>query len=179
MAISYYRQSVRAKKTPDIKKIIKLIKRRFKMKKILAAVLPLLVFTGCSKTSDDHEMISCPNAPAAIGPYSQAVRAGDTLYISGQLGLDPATGKFAGLDFKSQARQALENQKAILETAGYPLKDVVQCQVFLTDMGNYPDFNTIYKEYFVEDFPARAVLEVSRIPADGLIEIMMTAVGSK
>ena len=149
------------------------------MKKILAAVLLILVFTGCSKRSDVREIISCPNAPAAIGPYSQAVRVGETLYLSGQLGLDPATGKFAGQDFKSQARQALKNQKAILETAGYSLKDVVQCQVFVTDMDNYPVFNTIYKEYFLEDFPARAVLEVSRIPADGLIEIMMTAVRSK
>ncbi len=149
------------------------------MKKILAAVLPILVFMGCSKRSDVREIISCPNAPEAIGPYSQAVRVGETLYLSGQLGLDPATGKFAGQDFKSQARQALKNQKEILETAGFSLKDVVQCQVFVTDMANYPDFNTIYKEYFLKDFPARAVLEISRIPADGLIEIMMTAVRSK
>ncbi|MBN1830664.1 MAG: RidA family protein [Deltaproteobacteria bacterium] len=148
------------------------------MKKILAAFLPILVATGCLKTSHDREIISCPNAPAAIGPYSQAFRAGDTLYLSGQLGLDPATGKFAGQDFESQARQALENQEAILESAGFSLKDVVQCQVFLTDMDNYPDFNTIYEEYFAEEFPARAVLEVSRIPADGLIEIMMIAVRS-
>jgi 2-iminobutanoate/2-iminopropanoate deaminase len=146
------------------------------MKKILAAVLLILVFTGCSKKSDIRQIISSPNAPAAIGPYSQAVRVGDTLYLSGQLGLIPATGKFAGHDFMSQARQALENQRAILETAGFSLKDVVQCQVFLTDMNNYPSFNNIYKEYFHEDFPARAVLEVSRIPADGLIEIMMIAV---
>jgi 2-iminobutanoate/2-iminopropanoate deaminase len=149
------------------------------MKKILAVVLPILVFMGCSKRSEVREIISCPNAPGAIGPYSQAVRVGETLYLSGQLGLDPTTGKFAGQDFKSQARQALKNQKEILETAGFSLKDVVQCQVFLADMANYPDFNTIYKEYFLKDFPARAVLEVSRIPADGLIEIMMTAVRSK
>jgi 2-iminobutanoate/2-iminopropanoate deaminase len=82
----------------------------------------------------------------------------------------------AGQDFESQARQAIKNQKAILKAAGFSLKDVVQCQVFVTDMNNYPAFNEIYKEYFTEDFPARAVLEVSRIPAGGLIEIMMTAV---
>lgn len=149
------------------------------MKKILAAVLLILVFTGCSIKYDIRQIISSPSAPAAIGPYSQAVRVGDTLYLSGQLGLIPATGKFADQNFISQARQALENQKAILETAGFSLNDVVQCQVFVTDMNNYPAFNNIYKEYFHEDFPARAVLEVSRIPADGLIEIMMIAVHNK
>ena len=136
----------------------------------------LIILMGCSNQPSDREIISSQKAPAAIGPYSQAVRIGDTLYLSGQLGLDPATGKFAGQGFEAQARQALENQKAILETAGFSLKDVVQCQVFVTDMNNYPVFNTIYSEYFVEHFPARAVLEVSRIPAEGLVEIMMVAV---
>ncbi|MBN2011291.1 reactive intermediate/imine deaminase [candidate division KSB1 bacterium] len=123
-----------------------------------------------------RQVIASPDAPAAIGPYSQAVKIGNTLYLAGQLGLDPKTGKFAGIDFESQARQALENQKAILTHAGFTLEDVVQCQVFVKDLDNYPTFNTIYKQYFTTDFPARAVLEVSRIPADGLIEIMMVAV---
>jgi 2-iminobutanoate/2-iminopropanoate deaminase len=106
------------------------------------------------------------------------------------LGIDPKTGKFAGVDvdadvdvdveegFEAQARQALENQKSVLAAAGFSLGDVVQCQVFVKDLNNYPTFNAIYKEYFKKDFPARAVLEVSRIPADGLIEIMMVAVKS-
>ena len=145
------------------------------MIKVLSAVLFFAVFTGCSSQPAVREIVSTPDAPAAIGPYSQAVRTGDKLYLSGQLGLDPGTGKLAGNDFESQARQAIENQRAILEAAGFSLKDVVQCQVFITDMNNYPAFNTIYKEYFTEGFPARAVLEVSRIPADGLIEIMMVA----
>lgn len=144
------------------------------MKYILTTIF-LIILMGCANQPPDREIISSQKAPAAIGPYSQAVRVGDTLYLSGQLGLDPATGKFAGQGFEAQARQALENQKAILETSGFSLKDVVQCQVFVTDMDNYPVFNTIYKEYFVKDFPARAVLEVSRIPADGLVEIMMVA----
>lgn len=130
------------------------------------------VFAG--KTAE-REVISSPNAPAAIGPYSQAIRVGNTLYLSGQLGMDPKTGKFAGTDFESQARRALENQKAVLTSAGFTLEDVVQCQVFVTDLNNYPKFNAIYKEYFKTNFPARAVLEVSRIPADGQIEIMMVA----
>lgn len=144
------------------------------MKNIFAAIF-LMILMGCSNQPSDREIILSQNAPAAIGPYSQAVRIGDTLYLSGQLGLDPSTGKFSGQGFETQARQALKNQKAILEAAGFSLKDVVQCQVFVTDMDNYPVFNTIYKEYFLENFPARAVLEVSRIPADGLVEIMMVA----
>ena len=76
-------------------------------------------------------------------------------------------------------RSALRTRSAIRETAGFSLKDVVQCQVFVTDMNNYPALNAIYKEYFDKDFPARAVLEVSRIPADGLVEIMMVAERSK
>ncbi|MBN2321862.1 MAG: RidA family protein [Acidobacteria bacterium] len=131
---------------------------------------------GCSRQYELSEIVSCPNAPAAIGPYSQAVRVGNMLYLSGQLGLDPATNKLADTGFEAQARQALENLKAILESAGFSLKDVVQCQVFLTDMDQYPAFNAIYREYFEEHFPARAVLEVSRIPADGMVEIMMVAV---
>lgn len=145
------------------------------MKNIFTVIFLFVIFSGCTNQPADREIISSPDAPAAIGPYSQAVRVGDRLYLSGQLGMDPATGKFAGQDFEAQARQALENQKAILEAAGFSFKDVVQCQVFVTDMNNYPAFNTIYKEYFTKDYPARAVLEVSRIPADGLIEIMMVA----
>ena len=149
------------------------------MKWIFPAVLLMFIFMGCSRRYEPPEMISTPKAPAVIGPYSQAVRAGNTLYLSGQLGLDPATGKFTDQGFEAQARQALENQKAILESAGFSLRDVVQCQVFLTDMGNYQAFNAIYSEYFEENFPARAVLEVSRIPADGMVEIMMVADRSK
>jgi len=149
------------------------------MKRIFPTVLLVIVCIGCSRQYEFSEIISSPDAPAAIGPYSQAVRAGNILYLSGQLGLDPVTGKFAGKGFESQARQALENQKAILESAGFTLKDVVQCQVFLTDMENYQAFNAIYAEYFASNFPARAVLEVSRIPADGMVEIIMVAVRSR
>ena len=145
------------------------------MNRIMAAVFLMAICAGCSNEGAHSEIISSPKAPSAIGPYSQAVRVGNRLYLSGQLGLDPATGKFKGQGFEAQARQALENQTAILEAAGFSLKDVVQCQVFLTDMENYPAFNAIYREYFESDFPARAVLEVSRIPADGLVEIMMVA----
>ena len=151
----------------------------------LFLVIPLLMVmaVNCGEKTKiiKREVISSPNAPAAIGPYSQAIRVGNMLYLSGQLGIDPKTGKFpdAGADaeegFEAQARQALENQKAVLAAAGFSLSDVVQCQVFVNDLNNYSKFNAIYKEYFKKDFPARAVLEVSRIPADGLVEIMMVA----
>jgi 2-iminobutanoate/2-iminopropanoate deaminase len=98
------------------------------------------------------------------------------LYLSGQLGIDPETGEFAEGGFDAQARQALENLKSVLETAGFEMKDVVQCQVFVKDLDHYKWFNGIYQGYFNGVYPARAVLEVSRIPKDGLIEIMMVAV---
>jgi 2-iminobutanoate/2-iminopropanoate deaminase len=151
------------------------------MKKMILLLIPmfLLVALNHAEKSKDREVISSPDAPAAIGPYSQAVRVGNMLFLSGQLGISPKTGKFAVGGFEGQARQALENQKAVLRAAGFSLNDVVQCQVFVTDMNNYPKFNAIYKEYFKKNFPARAVLEVSRIPANGLLEIMMVAVKNK
>jgi 2-iminobutanoate/2-iminopropanoate deaminase len=149
------------------------------MKNMLAFILLIVLAQGCSPRQVVREIISSPEAPAAIGPYSQAVRVGNRLYLSGQLGMVPATGKLADGGFAAQARQALENQRAILKTAGFSLEDVVQCQVFLTDMNNYSAFNEIYRKYFLKDFPARAVLEVTRIPADGLLEIMMVAEQSR
>jgi len=146
--------------------------------RIVLLVLTLLVH-GCSQAPVDREVISTPNAPGAVGPYSQAVRVRNMLYLSGQLGLDPETGEFTQGGFAAQAHKALENLKAVLEAAGYSMKDVVQCQVFVKDMNNYSEFNRIYTEYFDRDFPARAVLEVSRIPKDGFIEIMMVAAKAK
>ena len=146
------------------------------MQKTFIIIILILCITGCNQKKNEREVISSSEAPAAIGPYSQAIKVGNILYLAGQIGMDPETGKFAGEDFESQAIQALENQKAVLKQAGFELADVIQCQVFVTDLNNYPNFNIIYKEYFKKDFPARAVLEVSRIPADGLVEIMMVAV---
>ncbi len=134
-----------------------------------------LFFVGCTQEPTDREIITATKAPAAMGPYSQAVRVGNRLYLSGQLGMDPETGKFVDGGFEAQVRQALNNQKAILTHAGFSLKDVVQCQIFVTDLNHYSTFNSIYTEFFKDSFPARAVLEVSRIPADGLVEIMMVA----
>ncbi|MCP4716394.1 MAG: hypothetical protein GY868_14840, partial [Deltaproteobacteria bacterium] len=92
--------------------------------------------------------IQTENAPAAIGPYSQAVAAGDMLFVSGQLGLDPATGELTGSDLASQARRALENLKAVILAAGLTLEDVAAVDVFLLEMSCFAEFNLIYQEYF-------------------------------
>lgn len=146
------------------------------MKKyVVAAIAVVLLLAACTQQTAEKRIVSSEEAPKAIGPYSQAVLKGGTLYLSGQLGMDPAAGTFAGEDFETQARQALKNQKAVLAEAGFSLADVVQCQVFVTDLDNYAAFNTIYQEFFTREYPARAVVEVSRLPAGGLVEIMMTA----
>ena len=148
------------------------------MKHMIFLFCFIILVMGCTSKPQDREIISSSRAPAAIGPYSQAVRIGNMLYLSGQLGINPETGQLVE-GFKAQARQALVNQKAVIEEAGFSLRDVVQCQVFVKDMNDYANFNAIYTQYFTSDFPARAVLEVSRIPADGLVEIMMVAVRSE
>ena len=122
-----------------------------------------------------NDVISTPNAPGAIGPYSQAVKAGGFLYVSGQLPIDPATGSFAGEDVTAQTRQSLTNIKAIVDAAGMSLTDVVKVNVFLKDMGDFADMNAVYGEFFTENFPARAAVEVARLPKDALVEIECVA----
>lgn len=120
--------------------------------------------------------VQTADAPAAIGPYSQAVVAAPFVFVSGQLGLDPATGELAGDDLASQARQALDNMRAILAAAGSSLSRVTAVEVFLTDMGRFAELNAIYAEYFSDHRPARAAIEVSALPKGGCVEIKCTAV---
>jgi len=115
-------------------------------------------------------------APAAIGPYSQAVIAPPFVFVSGQLGMDPSTGNLVGDDLASQARQALENVNQILVASGSSLEQTTAVEVFLTDMGKFLDFNAIYAEYFSTHKPARAAIEVSALPKGGCVEIKCTAV---
>ncbi len=122
------------------------------------------------------ETVQTDNAPAAIGPYSQAVIASPFVFVSGQLGMDPATGDLVGDDLESQARQALENVKQILMAAGSSLEKTTAVEVFLTDMGKFVDFNLIYAEYFSAHKPARAAIEVGALPKGGCVEIKCTAV---
>ena len=120
--------------------------------------------------------ISTPNAPAAIGPYSQAVRAGDTVYVSGQIPIDPATGAFAGDDVVTQARQSLTNIKNILAQAGLGMENVVKTTVLLKDMEDFGAMNEVYASFFTEPYPARAAFQAARLPKDALIEIEAVAV---
>ena len=121
------------------------------------------------------EIISTTGAPGAIGPYSQAVKAGDLLFVSGQLPIDPATGAFAGDDIAAQTRQSLTNVKNIVEAAGMTMADVVRVGVFLQDMEHFGAMNAVYGEFFTGDCPARSAVQVARLPKDALVEIEAVA----
>lgn len=120
--------------------------------------------------------VATPNAPAAIGPYSQAVAAGNTLYVSGQLPIDPATGAFAGEDIAAQTRQSLLNLRAILEANGMTMQDVVKTTVLLADIGEFAAMNAVYAEFFSQPFPARAAFQVAALPKAARVEIEAIAV---
>jgi 2-iminobutanoate/2-iminopropanoate deaminase len=120
--------------------------------------------------------IDSGNAPAAIGPYSQAIRAGNTVYLSGQLGIDPKTGKIVDGGIEAQTRQALENIKGVLFAAELSLASVVSTQVFLADMSDFAKMNGIYASYFAEPYPARVCVAVKQLPKDGIVEIAAVAV---
>ncbi len=122
-------------------------------------------------------VLSTPKAPAAIGPYSQGIAAaGETIYVSGQLPINPDTGEFPGKDIVSQTTQSLENVKAILEEAGLSLEDVVLTTVLLKDINDFGEMNRIYATYFTENCPARAAFQVGALPKDALVEIEAIAV---
>jgi 2-iminobutanoate/2-iminopropanoate deaminase len=121
------------------------------------------------------KVIHTQGAPAAIGPYSQAVQAGRWLFVSGQIGLNPAGGELVGDDFNEQARQALANLTSILYAAGFEIADVVSVDVFLTDMGRFSAFNAVYETVFSEHKPARAAVEVSALPRGAKVEIKCVA----
>ena len=124
----------------------------------------------------ERKAIQTDTAPAAMGPYSQALLVGNTLYISGQLGIDPATGKLVEGPAAAQAEQALKNIMAILVEANMSMHNIVQVQVFLSDIADFAAVNEVYKTFFVEPYPARAAFGVSALPASGSVEILATAV---
>jgi reactive intermediate/imine deaminase len=119
----------------------------------------------------DRMAIETEQAPAAIGPYSQAIRAGSTVYLSGQIPLDPRTQEMVGDDFGDQARRVLENVGAVAEAAGGSLRDIVKLTVYLTDLGKFSEVNEIMRDYFAEPYPARAAIGVSALPRGAQIEI--------
>ena len=122
-----------------------------------------------------NQIIHTEKAPAAIGPYSQAVKAGNLLFVSGQIPIDPATGAFAGDDITSQTRQSLTTVQAILEEAGYSLSDVVKATVLLADMADFAAMNAVYAEFFTENCPARAAFAVKDLPKGAKVEIEVIA----
>lgn len=120
--------------------------------------------------------VKSPKAPAAIGPYSQAIKASNTIYVSGQLPIDQATGAFAGEDIKSQTRQSLTNIKAVLEEAGMTMADVTKTTVLLADIAEFGAMNEVYAEFFAPPYPARAAYQVAALPKAARVEIECVAV---
>lgn len=121
------------------------------------------------------EIIMTEKAPAAIGPYSQAVKYGNMIFTSGTLGIDPGTGSFAEGGIQAQTKQCLENLKALLEASGSSLENVLKATVFIKEMNDFPKINEIYGHYFTKDQPGRSCVEVARLPKDALIEIEVIA----
>lgn len=155
------------------------------MKNAYPVLIVLLLAVACDvSVSEDpttpaapaeRQIIATDGAPAAIGPYSQAICVGDVLYLSGQIAIDPATGEMVRGGIEAETRQVLANIRAVLEAAGFGLDDVVQAQVFLADLNDYAAMNAVYAEAFGESPPARAAVQVARLPLDARVEIMVVA----
>ena len=124
----------------------------------------------------EKRVIQTEKAPKAMGPYSQAIQAGNLIFISGQIPLDPATGELVKGDIRQQTQQVLENIKGILESQEIKMEDVVKATIFLKDMGNFNQVNEVYATYFSSFPPARSTVEVTRLPRDVEIEIEAIAV---
>ena len=117
------------------------------------------------------KIVETEKAPAAIGPYSQAIQFSGLLFVSGQVGIDPNTGEFVEGGIEEQTEQVLKNLTAIIEKAGMALKDVLKCSCFLKNMDDFATFNAIYDKYFGANPPARETVEVARLPKDALVEV--------
>jgi len=134
------------------------------------------IFTITNKPVNMKKVIKTQNAPAAVGPYSQAIEANGTLYIAGQIPLDPATGKIVEGGITEQTQQVMKNIAAILEEAGYSFENVVKSTCLLTDMANFGDMNAVYGSYYPQNPPARAAFAVKGLPLGAMIEIETIAV---
>jgi len=124
----------------------------------------------------DKQIITTDNAPAAIGPYNQAIKNGNLLITSGQIPLDPHSGEIVGQDIETQARQVMENLKAVLTAGGATLDKVIKTTCFLNDMNDFVAFNQVYQTYFTENAPARSCVAVDRLPKDVLVEVEAMAI---
>jgi 2-iminobutanoate/2-iminopropanoate deaminase len=144
------------------------------IKKIL--FMGVVLFTACESESNGlKKVIATDQAPKAIGPYSQAILVDGTLYLAGQIALNPSSGKLVEGGIEVQTHRVMQNLNAVLDAAGYRFDDVVQTQVFLSNLNHYKAMNSVYATYFDGRPPARAVVEAARIPRDALVEIMMVA----
>lgn len=143
----------------------------------LGAVLALCLFAAACASAPGRRIVTTERAPRAIGPYSQAVRAGQLVFLSGQLGIDTATDQLVPGGTTAETRRALENCRAVLAATGLTLADVVQVQVLLADIADYTAMNEVYAAFFPVDPPARAAYAVAALPRGARVEILMTAVG--
>jgi 2-iminobutanoate/2-iminopropanoate deaminase len=124
----------------------------------------------------DKIVINTPNAPSPIGPYNQAILSGDTLYISGQICIDPVTNTLDNKDVQAETHRSMQNLKSILQAAGMGFRNVVKTTIFITDMKQFSDINEVYGRYFEGDYPARETVQVSALPKFVNVEISMIAV---
>jgi 2-iminobutanoate/2-iminopropanoate deaminase len=129
-----------------------------------------------SRVTAVKDAVSTDTAPKAIGPYSQAIRAGELLFVSGQIPLDPATGQMVVGDVTQQTRRVMENIAAVLKAAGRTFADVARTTIYLADLNDFVKVNEVYGSYFVEPYPARATVQVARLPRDARVEIDAIAV---
>jgi 2-iminobutanoate/2-iminopropanoate deaminase len=142
-------------------------------RRIAFAMLCAVLLAGCASTG--KEVIATKDAPAAIGPYSQAIRVGNTLYLAGQIPIDPRTNQLVLGSIEDQTKLVLENLKAVLAAAGMSMDDVVSTSVFLKDLNEFSRMNAVYATYFKDKPPARATVQVARLPRDVAIEISAIA----
>lgn len=133
------------------------------------------IITNYYSLQDMKKIISTPKAPAAIGPYSQAIQVGNLIYTSGQIPIDPATGQLVEGGIKEQTRQSLNNIQAILQEAGLTMASVVKTTVFMADMADFAEMNSVYAEFFTEPYPARSAVAVKTLPKNALVEIEVVA----
>jgi 2-iminobutanoate/2-iminopropanoate deaminase len=143
---------------------------------ILAAALLALPAIAQAPSAQERRIISTPNSPAAIGPYSQAVQVGNTLYLAGQIAIDPATNQLRPGTIEEETKLVLDNLKAVVEAAGMTMANIVSTSVFMKDLNEFPRMNAVYATYFPQNPPARATVEVARLPRDVKIEIAAIAV---
>ena len=122
------------------------------------------------------EVIQTDKAPSAIGPYSQGIKSGNTIYLSGQIAIDPATGEMVLDDIKSETHQVMKNIKAVLKAAGADLTNIVKTSIFLADMNDFANVNEVYASYFSENYPARETVQVSVLPKNVNVEISVIAI---